>query len=104
MLLAFEWDAVKARANLKNHQVGFEEAKTLFNDPLLVTFADEYHSGHEERCISIGRSASGRLLLVVHTDHWGMEEELVIRMISCREATASEQKAYEEGEVRTNEH
>ncbi len=43
MELVFEWDAKKARANLKNHRVGFEEAKTVFNDPLLLTYPDEFH-------------------------------------------------------------
>jgi hypothetical protein len=99
MRLIFEWDAIKSRANLKKHQVGFEEARTLFSDPLMVTFADEHHSASEERLISIGRSATGRLVLVVHADHWESQDELVIRIISCRKTTASEQRTYEEDEV-----
>jgi uncharacterized protein len=95
MKLIFEWDANKARSNLNKHKVGFEEAKTLFNDPFLITFPDEYHSKHEERYISIGRSARGRTLLVVHTEH-REDDSLTVRLISCRKATLSERRTYEE--------
>lgn len=96
MELVFEWNADKARANLRKHKVSFEEAKTLFNDPFLVTFPDEFHSDTEERCISIGYSTRERVLLVVHTEHQGAEETVIIRIISCRKATRSERKVYEE--------
>jgi uncharacterized protein len=92
MRLAFEWDEEKARANLKNHQVGFEEAKTVFNDPFLWTFPDVGHSDAEERCISIGRSSRRRTLVVIHTERGGR-----IRLISCRRATSRERRAYEQG-------
>lgn len=55
MRLSFEWDAAKARANRKKHKISFDEAKTVFNDPLLISFADE-HSTNEERFVSIGLS------------------------------------------------
>lgn len=97
MEFIFEWDARKARINLSKHQVSFEEAKTLFNDPFLVTFVDEYHSDSEDRYISIGRSVRNRVLLIVHTER-GTEDSVVIRVISCREATPSERKIYEESE------
>lgn len=97
MELAFEWDARKARTNESQHKVSFEEAKTLFADPFLVTFPDEYHSDTEDRYISIGCSARGRILLVVHTER-GAEEDVVIRITSCRKATPSERRAYEESE------
>ena len=96
MELIFEWNANKARANLRKHQVSFEEAKTLFNDPFLITFPDEFHSDSEGRYISIGYSTRGRILLVVHTEYQEPEETVVIRIISCRKATASERKVYEE--------
>lgn len=94
MELIFEWDASKAQTNLKKHRVSFEEAKTVFNDPLLLTYPDEIHSKTEERLISIGYSSQRRLLLVVHTER-DEENELLIRIISCRRATASERRTYE---------
>ena len=98
MELLFDWDADKAEANLKKHEVSFQEAKTVFNDPLLITFPDEEHLETEERLISIGMSATNRVLLVVHTEREVAEELIVIRIISCRKATASERRVYEEGE------
>ena len=98
MELLFEWDENKARENLKKHRVSFEEAKTVFNDPLLITFPDEEHSEAEDRYISIGTSAPNKVLLVIHTERETAEDPLIIRFISCRKATASEQKTYEEGE------
>jgi len=92
--LTFEWDEEKAEANLRKHKVGFEEAKTLFNDPFLLTFPDLGHSESEERYISIGTSAKGRALVVIHT-----EREDHIRLISCRKATAKERRAYEQGDI-----
>jgi uncharacterized DUF497 family protein len=97
MRLIFEWDANKARINLNKHKVSFEESKTLFNDPLLVTFFDERHSDTEERLISIGLSAHNRILLVVHADRRETADNVIIRIISCRKATPSERKTYEEG-------
>ncbi len=95
MELVFEWDARKARTNENKHKVSFEEAKTLFTDPFLVTFPDEYHSNTEDRYISIGCSARGRILLVVHTER-EIENDTVIRIISCRQATPSERRFYED--------
>jgi uncharacterized DUF497 family protein len=97
MKLWFEWDANKARANYKKHKVGFEETKTVFNAPLLITFRDGDHSGDEERFISIGVSGSNRNLLVVHTEEEIINDIVSIRIISCRKATAAERRTYEEG-------
>jgi uncharacterized DUF497 family protein len=94
MRLTFEWNATKARANLKKHKVSFEETKTVFNDPFLMTFPDPDHSDHELRYVSIGQSAQGRTLVVIHTEREGN-----IRIISGRPATASERRFYEEGEI-----
>lgn len=96
MRLLFEWDANKARENIRKHNLSFEEAKTVFNDPLLVTFPDEDHSQNEERLLSIGMSTKDKILLVVHTERKETEEFLLIRIINCRKATKFERKAYEE--------
>ncbi|CBE69442.1 MAG: BrnT family toxin [Candidatus Methylomirabilis oxygeniifera] len=98
MELLFEWGENKARENLRKHKVSFEEAKTVFNDPLLITFPDEEHSASEERYLSIGTSAINKILLVIHTEREATEGTMIIRIISCRKATASERRTYEEGE------
>jgi hypothetical protein len=92
MSLNFEWDDEKAKKNLRNHQVSFEEAKSAFNDPFLITFPDPKHSIGEQRFLNIGLSARGRVLIVVHA-----ERGENIRIISCRKATTSERRDYEEG-------
>jgi len=91
MLLAFEWDAGKAVANAKKHGVSFEEAKTIFNDPWLMTYPDPDHSDDEERYVSIGHSVRGRALVVVHTERGAR-----LRIINCRRATPAERRFYEE--------
>ena len=91
MSLTFEWDEEKARTNLRKHRVSFDETKTLFNDPFLMTFPDPEHSLAEARYVSIGLSAQGRILVVSHTDR-----EMNVRLISCRKATRTERRAYEE--------
>jgi uncharacterized protein len=93
MELTFEWDEAKGAANLRKHDVSFEEAKTVFNDPLLLTFPDSGHSIEEQRYISLGFSFKGLLLIVVHT-----ERDDNIRIISCRKATIREQIVYERQE------
>lgn len=90
MNLEFEWDAAKASENLKKHKVSFEEAKSVFNDPLLLTFPDPEHSDEEHRSINIGVSSHLRIILVVFTDRKGK-----LRIISSRKATAKEKKLYE---------
>ena len=87
----FEWDAQKASENLKNHRVAFDEAVTVFADPLANIFDDPDHSGDERRELVIGHSADQRLLVVSFT-----ERERRTRIISARLATARERKAYEE--------
>jgi uncharacterized DUF497 family protein len=96
MKLLFEWDRNKARENLRKHKVSFEEAKTVFNDPLFIMFADEGHSQSEERFIGIGMSLSSKILLVVYMERLEAEEYNLIRIISCRKATVRERKTYEE--------
>jgi uncharacterized DUF497 family protein len=96
MKIIFEWDSSKAKTNLKKHKVSFDEAKTIFNDPNLVTYSDEFHSDQEDRFISIGYSTRNRILLAVHTEHEESEEIITIRIISSRKATPMERKFYEE--------
>lgn len=89
--MKFEWDREKAAANLKKHSVSFEEAKTLFENPLAVIFDDEAHSIYEQREIIIGHSQQNRLLLVAFT-----ERSSCIRIISARLATSNEREDYEQ--------
>jgi uncharacterized DUF497 family protein len=98
MEIIFEWDAKKARTNIEMHKISFEETQTIFIDPFLVTFPDEFHSQNEERFISIGMSTRERVLLVVHTEREEIKERIIIRIFSCRKATLSERKIYEEKE------
>jgi len=90
--LRFQWDPAKAAANLDKHHVSFEEAATVFRDPLSVTALDPDHSLDEERFITFGVSTSGRLLVVAHADR-----DDTIRIITARPATPAERKIYEEG-------
>ena len=90
--MQFDWDSLKATVNLSKHGVSFDEAKTVFDDPLYVDFYDPDHSGEEHRYIIIGQSQQGRLLIVSY-----MERNDTIRIISSREVTLTEREAYEEG-------
>ncbi|MDT4953019.1 MAG: uncharacterized protein QOJ02_1157 [Acidobacteriota bacterium] len=91
MTMEFEWNENKAEANLSKHGVSFEEAKTVFDDPLYVDFYDPDHSYDEQRYIIIGESQQRRLLMVSY-----IESGDAIRLISSRELTPAERKAYEE--------
>ena len=87
----FEWDDEKAKTNLKKHDVDFQEASTIFDDPMFITFLDEEHSIDEERYITIGLSSKQRLLMVAHTERGDK-----IRIISARKATKNEENFYAE--------
>lgn len=87
----FEWNPRKAEINLRKHGISFTEAGTVFGDNFAMTVPDPDHSDDEERYITIGWSNRHRLLIVSHTDR-----EDRIRIISARELTQSERKAYEE--------
>jgi uncharacterized DUF497 family protein len=89
----FEWDPHKALSNMDKHGVSFEEAATVFYDPLFIMVVDEEHSVDEERFITIGQSSQGRLLMLAHTDRGGR-----IRIISARKATRKEEQFYAEAE------
>jgi hypothetical protein len=92
MALRFEWDSKKAQSNKRKHGITFEEASTIFGDPLSITIPDPAHSIGEDRFITIGTSANGKLIVVVHT-----ERDDVIRIISARKATSIETRQYEQG-------
>ena len=92
MKLNFEWDEEKAKENLKKHRVSFDEATTVFIDPLSITIPDLDHSEDEQRHIDIGSSVKSRVLVVVYTERGSN-----IRIINCRKATPSERRLYEEG-------
>lgn len=89
--IRFEWDNNKARENLKNHKVSFDEAKTVFYDPNAILIADPEHSEEEERFIILGLSNKSNMLIVCHCYR---EREEVIRIISSRKATTNECKQY----------
>ena len=91
MSVQFTWSTAKARANRQKHGVSFEEALTVFTDPLARIHDDPEHSGEELREIIVGHSALGRLLLVSFT-----ERDRVVRLISARKATRGEHEDYEE--------
>jgi uncharacterized DUF497 family protein len=88
----FEWDPVKAEANLEDHRVSFEEASSVFADPLAMLMADPDHSIDEERYVLLGESSRRNLLVVAFA-----ERPPRTRLISAREATRHERKQYEEG-------
>ncbi|MEB3123455.1 MAG: BrnT family toxin [Snowella sp.] len=90
--MKFEWDQQKAGSNFVKHGIPFEEAQTVFDDPLYVDFYDPDHSETENRYIIIGVSSIGNILLVSYT-----ERRDIIRIISARQVTKQEFKAYQEG-------
>lgn len=94
MPIRFEWDSRKERRTRQKHGVGFDEASTVFADPLSSTIPDPDHSDDEERWIVLGISHRQRLLVVVHTEQ---DEERSIRIISARPADPDERREYEEG-------
>jgi uncharacterized DUF497 family protein len=92
-MVTFEWDPHKSESNIKKHGVPFEEASTIFRDPLSLTIDDPLHSMDEARMVQIGVSYKNRLLVVVHT-----ERKDDIRIITARKATGKERFRYEGNE------
>ncbi len=88
--MEFEWDREKAKKNNRKHRVSFDEAMTVFYDPLSATFDDPDHSVDEQRLITVGYSSRERLLVVSHT-----ERGKAVRIISARLATTQERKRHE---------
>jgi hypothetical protein len=87
----FEWDPKKAAKNFRKHRISFNEAATVLGDSLGTTVRDPDHSLAEDRYITVGVSNRGRLVMVAHTERGER-----IRIISARELTRAERKAYEE--------
>ncbi len=93
-MIQFVWDSEKAEKNEEKHAVCFEEAATVFGDPLSLTISDIAHSNNEERFVTIGRSSTENLLVVVHLDI----DDDTIRLISARSATRKERREHERKE------
>jgi uncharacterized protein len=89
--MRFEWDEKKAAANIEKHGVSFEDAVTVFYDPLAATFIDPDHSIGEPREITVGYSRSSKLLVICHTER----VENTIRIINARTATRAERQRHE---------
>jgi uncharacterized protein len=90
MWQGFSWDPVKAASNIEDHRVSFEEAASVFDDPLARTVHDAEHSSDEERFVTMGRSSSGVLLVVCHCDRGNR-----VRIISARFPEPRERRDYE---------
>ena len=89
--MKFEWDALKAKANIEKHGVSFEEARTVFFDEHAKLIGDPDHSENEDRFVLLGLSSGLRVLIVCHCYR---SEGNVIRIISARKASTNEKKAY----------
>jgi hypothetical protein len=87
----FDWDPEKAESNLRKHGVSFDEASTVFGDPLALLMTDPDHSAKEERYVLLGISLRQRLLVVAFA-----ERPPMTRIISARRATRTERRKYEE--------
>jgi uncharacterized protein len=94
MQIGFEWDEKKAKSNIRKHRISFEEAVTVFDDPISLTMDDPDHSEDEPRFVTIGYSERERLLVVCHCDRPDS-----IRLISARTADRRERRYYEEAET-----
>jgi hypothetical protein len=90
MGLASEWNGGKAVSNLRKHGVSFEEAATVFGDPLSLTIPDPDYSDEDARFVLLDRSSRQRILVVIHT-----ERRDNVRIISARRATRRERRDYE---------
>jgi len=89
----FEWHPEKARTNFTKHGISFDEAATVFGDPLAVTIDDPDHSLEEQRLLTTGLSQRQRLMIVAHTERDGR-----VRIFSARDVTPAERDQYESGE------
>lgn len=93
--LDFEWDAAKAGANRRKHGIPFPRAATVFRDPSALTIPDEEHSDAEPRWVTLGLADNGVLTVVIHTYEDTGTDTAVVRIISARQATRSEQRQYD---------
>ena len=93
----FQWEPNKARSNQVKHGISFQSATQIFKDPAMMTVFDEAHSLNEDRWITLGQTAGGQYLVVVHTFNQVEDNRVEIRIISVRKATPQEIQQYEEG-------
>jgi len=93
-MITFKWDEAKAAANLKKHQISFEEAKSIFFDEFGIQFFDDEHSSDEVRFLMLGMSSGAKLLIVCHCER---DHGAAIRIISARKATKRESAFYRGG-------
>lgn len=94
MIYHFEWDPLKARSNFTKHNVYFEQATEIFTDPLALSIYDQEHSFGEDRWITIGKTNTEKIIVVVHTFMAISKSDFVIRIISARRATKNEKMHY----------
>ena len=97
MRIDFDWDPAKAASNAAKHGVAFPDAMSVLNDPLGLSIPDPAAS--EERWVTVGLAATGKLLVVVHTWEETGENSAAVRIISARRATRREARQYREGET-----
>ena len=90
--MEFHWDTKKAASNVRKHGVSFQEAGTVFGDPMALTFDDPDHSKAERRLLTLGVTRTAKFLIVSHTEEAG-----ITRIISARQMTKHERRIYEEG-------
>lgn len=86
------WDGRKAEENLAKHRIAFADVEPVLTDPLALTIEDPDAEG-EQRFVTVGADAFGRILAVVHT----FRGETEVRLISARRATRNERGAYARG-------
>ena len=99
MRIEIDWDPIKATSNAAKHGVSFDDAMSVFLDPLALSRPDDESGVGEERSITIGQSHDTKLLMVVHT-HMEIANDLAaIRIISARRPTKREARQYEEGSL-----
>ena len=92
--MIIDWDSNKNSENIKKHGISFEQAQEIFLDPLHLSILDERFSYFEERWITMGKTARGEVIVVVH-QYFVEEPEERIRIISARSATPKERRQYE---------
>ena len=94
--IQFLWDPAKATYNQSKHGVSFDEATSVFDDPLASSIVDPASPAGEERWVTIGFNRAQRLFVVVHTHNDVTDDIIVVRMISARNASKNERKQYEQ--------
>ena len=92
--IEFAWDPAKAKSNLTKHGVSFNQAASLILDPLAITVADLKHSENEDRWFTLGVTAGGTMLAIVHTYAFAGPDRASVRIISARLATRKEREQY----------